>query len=105
MILEHAVLVNKTVLVEVRFGNRYHFRGVGIVRLRGDEGIELVMAGTFKAPSKELTVFPITAEQAKPFLPSTRGEYALVFDGVFCPTGWTHEAKVETEMQITSPWP
>ena len=94
MPLERAVLSNKTALVEVSFGSRYHFRGVGIIRIRdADEALELVMAAGCKVPGKELTVFPVTAEQAERFLPSTRGECDLVFDGVFRPTGLSYEAR------------
>ncbi len=94
MPVEHAGLSNKTALVEVSFGNHYHFRNVGIIRIRNaDDDLELVMAAGCKVPGKELTVFPVTAEQTKHFLPCTTGEYDLVFEGVFCPTGLSHEAR------------
>ncbi len=94
MPLEPAGLFNKTALVEVSFGNRYHFRGVGMIRIaNGNEALELVMAAGCKVPGTELPVFPVTAEHAKHFLPCTTGEFDLVFEGVFCPTGLSHEAR------------
>jgi hypothetical protein len=99
-------LSNKTVLVEISFGNRYHHRDVGAIRVR-DSVVEIVVPSTCRVPGKELTVLRLTNEQVNRLRPSRTGGHDLIFDGVYCFNGpIQYEAQARTDFkQLTSPPP
>jgi hypothetical protein len=78
---------DKTVLVELRLGRRWHFRSVGTIRVHAPDdssraSVDLVMPTAYPKPGNEFRVIPLTDEQVGRLRPAGVKTHDFVYDGV-----------------------